>query len=98
MWRSARLLVEDRGLAEIAANQPAAMAAAATHQDRLLALAAEVVGCATAAGDMRPDATAEDIPTIMCGLGKIAALQGCGKPVSWERYLTLMLDGLRARP
>jgi hypothetical protein len=31
------------------------------------------------------------------GLGRIATIQGCGAPVSWERYLTLMLDGLRAR-
>ena len=98
MRRAARLLVEDRGLAEIAANQPDVMAAAAAHQERLHALGGELVARAVAAGSMRADATGDDIPIVMCGLGKIATQQRCGRPVSWERYLTLMLDGLRTAP
>jgi hypothetical protein len=34
---------------------------------------------------------------MMCGFGKIAAVQQNGGRVDWQRYLRLMLDGLRAR-
>jgi hypothetical protein len=35
---------------------------------------------------------------MMCGLGTISTHAGCSTPPSWERYLTIMLDGLRSRP
>ncbi len=98
LWRSARLLAEDRGLAEIAANRPEAIgAASARAQERLEGLAGQLMARAQEAGVMRPDATPADISLVMCGLGKIAALQRSGKPVSWERYLTIVLDGLRTQ-
>ena len=97
MWESARLFVQDRGLAEIAATQPEAFAATRQTQERLIALASGLIERAKASGAMRADATVDDIPTMMCALGAVTKLQACGKQVSWERYLTLMLDGLRAR-
>jgi AcrR family transcriptional regulator len=97
MWTSARLFVEDQGLAEIAATQPEAFDATRATQQRLRARAADLIERAKASGGMRADATVEDIPTMMCALGAVTQLQAHGKDVSWERYLTLMLDGLRAR-
>ena len=96
IWRSARLFVEDRGLAEIAAQQPQAIQQAADEQERLVGHVAELVRRAKAEGTIRADASVDDVGTIMCGLGAVARMQACGKPVSWERYVTLMLDGLRA--
>ena len=96
IWSSARLFVEDRGLAEIAAQQPQAIHHAAAEQERLVGHAAELVERAKAAGQVRADASVDDIGTIMCGLGTVSKMQACGKPVSWERYVTLTLDGLRA--
>jgi len=96
VWTSARLFLDDRGLAEIAAQQPQAISEAAAAQDRLIGHAAQLVERARAEGTIRPDATVDDIGTIMCGLGAVARMQVLGKTVSWERYVTLMLDGLRA--
>nr|MBA2637159.1 TetR/AcrR family transcriptional regulator [Solirubrobacterales bacterium] len=99
IWRSARMYVEDRGLAEIVASRPRAMSVAGNARyERLQAAAGTLVARGVQAGAIRPDASAEDIGTMMCGLGTITTLQRCGKPVAWERYVTIMLDGLRPRP
>jgi hypothetical protein len=34
---------------------------------------------------------------MMCGLGHVASAQRAGAPLDWRRYLTVALDGLRAR-
>jgi hypothetical protein len=47
---------------------------------------------AQAAGAVRADATGEDVRLMMCGLGSVMQMAGDG----WRRYLTVMLDGLRA--
>jgi AcrR family transcriptional regulator len=43
-------------------------------------------------GTVRADATGEDIRLMMCGLGSVMQMGGD----SWRRYLTVMLDGMRA--
>jgi AcrR family transcriptional regulator len=96
IWTSARMFAEDRGLAEIAAKQPQAIQRVAEEQDRLVGHVARLVDRAKADGRVRADASVDDVGTIMCGLGAVARMQVLGKPVSWERYVTLMLDGLRA--
>jgi hypothetical protein len=46
---------------------------------------------------MREDAVVEDVPTLMCGLGAItASAAGTMPQLNWERYVEIMLDGLRA--
>jgi len=97
IWTAARMLVADRGLAEIMGQQPVASGAAAVAVARLQEITGGLMDRAKASGAIRADATVADVPTMMCGLGRIATIQACGAPVSWERYLTLMLDGLRAR-
>ena len=49
---------------------------------------------AKAQGRMRPDATGDDVPIVMVGAG--AVMQLAPNADAWHRYLTLMLDGLRA--
>jgi len=49
---------------------------------------------AQAQGRMRPDATADDVPLMM--IGASAVMQQTPTPDAWRRYVTLMLDGLRA--
>lgn len=46
---------------------------------------------------MRDDATVDDVRTMMCGFGHVAAAQRAGAQLDWERYLEIALDGLRAR-
>jgi AcrR family transcriptional regulator len=96
IWACARQLAADAGLSEIAANRPAAMRHAVLQTD-LLTTAAEVIDRAVADGTMRTDATVDDIPVVMCGLGKILSEPSREMGMSWERYVTLMLDGMRPR-
>ena len=49
---------------------------------------------AQAQGKMRADATEDDVPMMMCGASSVMRLSPT--PDAWRRYLTLMLDGLRA--
>ena len=39
----------------------------------------------------------EDVPTLICGLGAVTAGAAGNMPeLNWERYVEIMLDGLRA--
>jgi hypothetical protein len=45
---------------------------------------------------MRADFSAEDVPSLMRGLARATAAHGGGPlAMSWERYLEIMLAGLR---
>jgi AcrR family transcriptional regulator len=97
LWESARRMGADAALAEIMAERPQAMGDAASEQARLGAAVDALVAAGVASGELRPDATGADIPTIMCGLGSVMAKRELGFVGGWERYLTIVLDGLRAR-
>jgi AcrR family transcriptional regulator len=97
IWGTASPAAADIAWCEIIAGHPRSVETAAAGQQRLAAATATLIGRAQATGAMRADATVADIKTIMCGFGHIAASQRAGAPVDWERYLTIALDGLRAR-
>jgi AcrR family transcriptional regulator len=61
----------------------------------LRAITARLLDRAKKAGAVRADATESDIGTMMCGFGRVAAVQRLRGSVDAERYLALMLDGLR---
>lgn len=64
------------------------------HQQReLLALADRILARARAAGVVREDLAAADLPALFCGLASVVQAGGDG----WRRYLELLLDGLRPR-
>lgn len=94
---SAHKLAADAGLGEIVANRPMEMRNAAVEKTALRETSARLIALAVADGSMRADATVDDVPLIMCGLGKILAEPCQDMGMSWERYVELMLDGLRAR-
>jgi AcrR family transcriptional regulator len=97
IWNSASEAVADIASCEIMAGHPSAVGAVAAGRERLSAATAKLIARAQASGAMRADATVEDIRTIMCGFGHVAAAQRAGAPLDWRRYLTIALDGLRAR-
>src|SRR5436190_1879679 len=50
-------------------------------------------------GHLREDAVVEDVPMIICGLGHVTQAARAGEMapgMSWERFLAIVLDGLRA--
>lgn len=97
IWRAATAAAGDVAWCEIIAGDPGAVAAAARGQERVAAATATLIARAQAAGAMRRDATVEDVATMMCGFGHIAAGQRAGGSLDWRRYLSIALDGLRAR-
>ena len=62
-------------------------------------LSGEVLARAQESGDLREDAVVEDVPMIICGLGHVTQAARAGETapgMSWERFLAIVLDGLRA--
>jgi AcrR family transcriptional regulator len=97
LWRCAETTFGDIALCEIVAGRPGAVAIAAAGQQRLRDATARLIDGARAQGTIRDDATVQDVGTIMCGFGHVAAAQRAGGQMDARRYLTIALDGLRAR-
>jgi AcrR family transcriptional regulator len=91
MWRAAELLGENRALSEITADGQMREGARRQGVDERVG---ELIRRAQRAGAMRPDLSVEDVPMIMCSLGRVQMLGG--RPESWRRHLSIMLDGMRA--
>jgi AcrR family transcriptional regulator len=99
VWTCAETSADDHGLCEILAQAPAQVGSLGAAQ-RLREVSGRMIAAGVAEGSVRSDATVADIPMMMCGFGKIAALDSRGggpAGLDWHRYLTIMLDGLRAR-
>jgi hypothetical protein len=80
------------------ASRPELMRAYA-ESSGVFELSGRLLAMAQGAGDLREDAEVEDVPMIICGLGHVtqAAMSGEMAPgMSWERFLAIVLDGLRA--
>lgn len=97
IWRCAESTAGNVALCEIIGGRPSAVVAAADGQRRLEAASARLMDGARTQGSMRDDATVDDLRTTMCGFGHVAAAQRAGTPLDRRRYLTIALDGLRAR-
>jgi AcrR family transcriptional regulator len=91
IWRAAERNAVDMGFCEAVSSSDQSRIVEETglgHSTELL------MDRAKAAGKMRADATQVDIPIMMAGAG--AVMQLSPDPAIWRRYLTIMLDGLRA--
>ena len=96
MRYSAEYQVRDRGLSEFLSSQPQ-LGQHEAVQSGLADLTAQLIAKAQRAGGMRRDAVIEDVPTLICGLGAVTAGAAGNMPeLNWERYVEIMLDGLRA--
>jgi AcrR family transcriptional regulator len=94
MTYSARVMAEDRALSE-AMDQHADVCGAASERVGLLELVGELVERAQRAGQLRGDLVAWDVPSLVCGIGRAVRARE-GMPVmSWERYLEIILAGVR---
>jgi AcrR family transcriptional regulator len=96
MRYSAELQVSDRGLSEFLSSQPELGQCEAVDSG-LADSTAQLIAKAQRAGEMRKDAVLEDVPTLICGLSAVTAGAAGNMPeLNWERYVEIMLDGLRA--
>jgi AcrR family transcriptional regulator len=94
MWEGARLHRRDRAQCELNSTRPDVVRRVAGDKGELMGLVAELIERGQRAGVLREDLAADDMRLVWCSLG--AAQQHSPDDAAWERYLTLMLDGLRA--
>src|SRR3954451_19049097 len=92
MRASARIQTDDRALSEVLTSRPDTMRRAAEAVD-ILGLVGEILGRAQAAGVVREDAHAHDVPMIMCALAGTFR----NPHADPDRYIGITLDGLRPR-
>jgi AcrR family transcriptional regulator len=95
--RGAELQAEDRALSEVMRSRGEVMREAADRVG-LMDLNRKLIRRAQAAGEMRSEIRAEDIPMVMCGLGT-ATCSTPGQiagPDGWRRYVEILLNGMRA--
>jgi AcrR family transcriptional regulator len=94
MRYSAKVMAEDRALSE-AMDQRPEMCGQAAEDVKLLEIVGELIARAQAEGALREDVVPEDVPSLICGLGR-ATRDTPGRPaMSWDRYLAIILAGLR---
>jgi AcrR family transcriptional regulator len=96
MRYSAEIQIRDRALSEFISSTPELGQHEAVASG-LADLTAQLIAKAQRAGGMRKDAVVEDVPTLICALGAVTAGAAGKMPeLNWERYVEIMLDGLRA--
>ena len=67
-------------------------------RDRIEQALQDLVSRAQQQGDLRPDVAATDIGVLEIAAVGIVELTASASPEIWRRYLSIILDGLRARP
>ena len=71
-------------------------APAASPRDKLLRAVSELVGRAQAAGAIRADIGPGDVSMLFSGVAHATAVAGENQPALRERFVRIILDGLRA--
>jgi AcrR family transcriptional regulator len=95
MRYSAGVMAGDRALSEAMGERPEEMRAAAEGAG-MPDLLEELVTRTQAAGVLRRDLVWSDVPGLICGMGRVLSDGKVGPlEMSWERYLAIILDGLR---
>lgn len=84
-----------RALADQMANETT-LASAAEPRDKLLRAVSELVARAQAAGAIRADIGPGDVSMLFSGVAHATAVAGDFQPVLRERFVRIILDGLRA--
>ncbi|UGS35619.1 SbtR family transcriptional regulator [Capillimicrobium parvum] len=86
----------DRGLMELLVFRQHGQARVARARDRFIPLVDALVKRAQAAGVLRPDVVARDVPLIHVMLASVIDYTREIRPEVSRRHLALLLDGLRA--
>jgi AcrR family transcriptional regulator len=95
---SVELQANDRALSQAMASRADVMQAHAENSG-VFEMSGKLVALAQKSGDLRRDAEVWDVPMIICGLGHVTQAARAGEMapgMSWERFLAIVLDGLRA--
>ncbi|MGZ4254771.1 MAG: TetR/AcrR family transcriptional regulator [Solirubrobacteraceae bacterium] len=88
----------DRAVKELLFNTPGGAERVARMRAKMLPLATVLVARAQESGQLRPDAAAQDVPVLQLMIGTIIDLSRDFEPDLWRRFLSIVLQGLRAEP
>lgn len=88
---------EDRGLKELLFGTRHGQDRVALARGRMAPVVIALVDRARETGALRADVQARDVPVIQLMLGTALDFSRDVEPELWRRYLTIVLDGLRAR-
>lgn len=88
----------DRGLREIALSTGYGRSRVAAQRERIDALVQRLVERAREQGSLRAGVTHVDVNLVLFMVGEVAQNATGHRPDVGARYLTVLLDGLRARP
>jgi AcrR family transcriptional regulator len=96
MTSATRITAGDLALSEAMGQRPGLCHEAADRAG-LRELVAQLVERAHGSGQLRADITADDVPSLVSGVGHAVHAGTRGAPaMSWERYLEIMLAGVRS--
>jgi AcrR family transcriptional regulator len=95
---SLRLQLEDRGLSELLHNPEMGLERLDRSRDRLAPMINAIADRAKQAGSLRPDAEGTDLVWIQVALTALMDRTRRQAPNLYRRYLTMLLDSLRAHP
>jgi AcrR family transcriptional regulator len=88
----------DRGLKQLLMSHRGALDRITRVRARVMPMLEELIARAQAAGALRPDVGALDVPILSLMLGHVIDFAHDADPELWRRYLALLLDGLRGGP
>jgi AcrR family transcriptional regulator len=88
----------DRAVKELLFNTPGGAERVAKMREKMLPLATVLVSRAQESGQLRSDAAAQDIPMLQLMIGTIIDISRDFEPKLWRRFLSIVLQGLRADP
>jgi AcrR family transcriptional regulator len=95
MTYSARTMAEDRSLAEAMGQHPG-LCESAAERSQLRGLTDQLVARAQSDGRLRADVGPDDIPALVCGIGRAVDAKSGEPTMPWDRYLRIILAGLGA--
>jgi AcrR family transcriptional regulator len=95
--RSLEMQAADRGLKELMLDAAHGRGRVAHARERMHPVIEALVARARASGDLRADVEPTDLPLMQLMLGSVVDHTRDVEPEAWRRFLTIVLDGLRAR-
>jgi AcrR family transcriptional regulator len=98
MTRMLELQAADQGLKELLLGFPGALERTGRMRELIYPRVNELVTRAHAAGQLRADVEAPDMPVIQLMIGAVIDIARDIEPELWRRFFELVIQGLRATP
>jgi hypothetical protein len=92
----AELQASNRGLRDVMLSRSHGRSRVAQMRDRIKPLLEELFERAQQQGKLRGDLRPGDVPAMLMMISVTVEFGGEARPELWRRYLTMLLDGIRA--